>query len=103
MRRFCLPVEDGRQPHGGIEVVPDDFFLDADDAPEARSRRSEAGRLQHPLVVGQLQQVGPALAGPAARAGLGCLGAWGARAEHVASTPVNVWSRVWCALMSMAR
>lgn len=57
-----------RQPHGGVEVVPDNFPLYPDDPPKTWPRRSKACRLEQSLVVGQLQHVSAPLASPAARA-----------------------------------
>src|SRR5215472_17325020 len=60
----------GRQPAGGIQVVPDDGAVDADDAAQALPRRGHTAGYQHALVVGELQEVFPARAGRRARHGL---------------------------------
>ena len=61
------------QPDGRVQVVPGDAAIDADDAAHPAARCGHAGGLQHPLVVGQLQQVVAALAGGRAWIRLRCL------------------------------
>ena len=60
----------GRGPPGGpVEVVPDHPPLRPDDPPVAGTLGRQAGRLQHPLVVGELEHV--VLAMPGRQVGVG--------------------------------
>jgi AcrR family transcriptional regulator len=51
-----------RAPDRRVEVVPNDAALDADDPAVASVRGGEAGGLEHPLVVRELEQVVSAFA-----------------------------------------
>jgi hypothetical protein len=69
-----LPVTRRRgQPGRGVQVIPGDDAVDADDAAHAARRRSHARGFEHALVVGQLEEVVLAFAGRRARIYLGGL------------------------------